>query len=99
MSLIERVGLAAAIVLPFWNIPLIVKIQRRRSSKDMSLSWTLGVWVCLLLMLPSGLASSDTVFKTFTIINIMLFSGVVVQVLRFHFPRNGTRLDRITRLG
>ena len=87
MSLIERIGLMAAIVLPFCNIPLILKIQRRRSSKDMSLSWTLGVWLCLLLMLPSGLASSDVVFKAFTIVNVLLFTGVVVQVLRFHFPQ------------
>ncbi len=76
-------GMVAAIVLPFWNIPLILTIQRRKSSKDISLSWALGVFTCLVLMLPSGLESSDPVFKVFCIVNVVLFSAVVVQVFRF----------------
>lgn len=82
--MIETVGLIAAIMLPFWNIPLIVRIGRRRSSKDMSLWWTFGVWACFLLMLPSGLMSSDVVFKTFTVVNIILVTAVVMQVMRYH---------------
>lgn len=81
--MIEVMGLIAAIVLPFWNIPLIVRIGRRRSSTDVSLWWALGVFACLLLMLPSGLTSTDTVFKVFSLVNIILFSAVVVQILRY----------------
>lgn len=81
--MIETMGLIAAIILPFWNIPLIIRIGRRRSSKDMSLWWTVGVFVCLLLMLPSGLTSADRVFRVFSIVNIVLFGAVVVQVIRY----------------
>lgn len=81
--MMEVIGLMAAIALPLWNIPLILRIQQRKSSKDISLWWVLGVWVCLLLMLPSGVRSSDMVFRAFTVVNIVLFTGVVVQTLRY----------------
>ncbi len=81
--MIRVLGLIAAAVLPLWNIPLIVKIGRRRSAKDISLSWTFGVFVCFLLMLPSALISSDPVFKVFSIMNIIFFAGVVLQVIRY----------------
>ena len=82
----ETVGMLAAILLPLWNIPLIVRIQRRKSSQDVSPWWAMGVWGCLLLMLPAGLGSPDAVFRTFTIANLALFSFVVVQVFRYRRP-------------
>ena len=82
----ETVGMVAAILLPLWNIPLIVRIQRRKSSQDVSPSWALGVWACLLLMLPAGLGSPDAVFRTFTVANLVLFSFVVLQVFRYRRP-------------
>lgn len=82
-ELAQAVGMVSAVVLPFWNIPLIWRVQKRRSADDLSPAWALGVWVCLVGMLPSGLASSDAVFKTFTVVNLGLFSVVVFQVLRF----------------
>jgi uncharacterized protein with PQ loop repeat len=81
--MIEIIGMIAAIILPFWNIPLILRIQKRKSSKDISLLWVFGVWVCLFLMFPSAVVSKDIVFKTFSIVNIILFSAVVVQALRY----------------
>ena len=81
--MIKTIGVIAAIILPLWNIPLIVRIGRRRSSNDMSLWWTLGVFTCFLLMLPSGLVSTDPVFKVFSIVNVMLFAAVVIQVIRY----------------
>lgn len=83
MPMIEKIGFVAAVVLPLWNIPLIVKVGRRKSSKDLSLAWALGVWVCLVAMLPSGLLSADPVFRVFAVMNITLFSAVVIQVLRY----------------
>jgi hypothetical protein len=83
MDKLAFLGLAAAIILPLTNIPLIIKLERRKSSRDLSLWWAGGVWVCLLLMLPSGLASSDTVFTVFTILNVILFTGVFIQVIRY----------------
>ena len=81
--MMQMLGMIAAVVLPLWNVPLIVRIHRRRSSEDVSLWWALGVWGCLLLMLPSGLASPDPVFRVFTLANLVLFSAVVIQVLRY----------------
>lgn len=85
--MVKLIGLIAAIILPFWNIPLIVRIQKRRSCEDISLYWVFGVWACLILMIPSGLMSSDIVFKVFTVINFILFSMVAIQVIRFR-PAN-----------
>lgn len=80
---LRLVGLIAGVVLPLWNIPLILKIRRRRSSQDISLSWTFGVFACLVLMLPSALLSSDFVFKTFALVNLVLFGAVVLEVVRY----------------
>lgn len=80
---IQNIGLVAAVVLPFWNIPLIIKIIRRQSSRDISLSWALGVWVCILLMAPSGIRSADVVWRTFNIVNIIFFTAVVAVTLRY----------------
>jgi len=84
--MIQVIGLIAAVVLPLWNIPLIVRIGRRRSSDDISLPWALGVFICLLFMLPAALMSSDVVFKAFAVVNIVLFGAVVVQVVRYRRP-------------
>ena len=81
--MVETLGLIAAAVLPLWNLPLIARIRQRRSSQDVSVWWALGVWVCLLLMLPAGLRTHDAVFKTFTVANVVCFSAVVVYVLRY----------------
>ncbi len=86
LGMIEIIGLVAAVVLPFWNIPLIIRIQKRCSSDDISLYWAFGVWTCLLLMMPSGLISDDIVFKAFTIANLLIFSVVVFQIVRFRLP-------------
>ncbi|HAJ57020.1 MAG TPA: hypothetical protein DCL35_04545 [Candidatus Omnitrophica bacterium] len=81
--MVKTISLIAAIILPLWNIPLIVRIQKRRSSEDISLFWAVGVWVCLVLMFPSAVTSQDIIFKTFSIINIVLFSAVTFQVVKF----------------
>ncbi len=83
MTTLEYISAAAAIVLPLFNIPLIVRIQKRRSSQDVSLTWALGIWICFIVMLPAGLVSPDKVYRVFCVANITLFTGVVVQVLRF----------------
>jgi len=82
--MIKLLGILAALTLPLWNIPLIVKISSRKSSKDFSLWWTFGVWFTLLAMLPSALVSDDLVFKVFNIANIAIFTAVVVQVVRHY---------------
>ena len=85
--MIETLGIIAAIVLPLWNIPLIVRIGQRKSSKDVSVWWAVGVETCLLVMLPAGLRATDVVLKAFTIANAIIFSAVVIQVLRYRRGR------------
>ena len=79
----EKIAFIAAIVLPFWNIPLIVRVIRRRSSRDISIFWALGVWVCFLLMAPEAFRSPDPVWRAFNIVNLILFSAVVAVVLLY----------------
>lgn len=83
MDIVQTIGLAAAVIMPLWNIPLILRIIKRKSSSDISLSWVLGVWVCALLMAPSGLTSKDIVWRCFNIVNLVLFTGVVAAVLKY----------------
>jgi hypothetical protein len=83
MNIVENISLVASVVMPLFNIPLIVKIVRRRSSADISMSWVMGVWVCALLMAPSGLTSQDMVFRCFNIVNLVTFTGVVIAVWRY----------------
>ena len=81
--MIQKIALAASIVLPLWNIPLILRIRKRKSSADISLDWTLGVWSCLALMLPSGFVSEDIVWKVFSLLNFSVFSFVLITVLAY----------------
>ena len=83
MNTVENIGLVAAILMPFFNIPLIVRILRRRSSADISISWAMGVWICALLMAPSGFSSKDMVWRCFNIVNLVLFTGVVIAVWKY----------------
>lgn len=83
MEILHKVALVAAVVLPMWNIPFIYRIIQRRSSQDVSLSWALGVWICLILMAPSGFTSDDVVWRVFNVVNLILFSLVVVTVFLF----------------
>ena len=81
--MLKHVSFIAAVVLPFWNLPLILRVIKRRSSEDISIFWAVGVWVCLLLMAPAGFTSPDIIWKVFSIINFVFFSLVLVVVLLF----------------
>ena len=75
--------MVGAILLPFWNIPLILRIQQRKSSKDISSGWALGVFAGLVAMLPAGLRSADPIFRVFSVVNLAFFTAVTLQVLRY----------------
>ena len=81
---IKVVGVVASVILPLFNIPLILKIRKTGSSKDYSLTWTFGIMGCTLLMLPSVLSTHDIVFKAFGIINLVTFSTVMFYILKYH---------------
>lgn len=76
-------GMFAGIVMPLFNIPLVYKIWKRRSSSDISLAWALGVWGSILVMTPSAVLSPDPVFRIFGIANMLLFSLVLIFVLKY----------------
>jgi len=75
---LDKLAIFVAVALPLFNLPLIMRIVKRKSSADISLLWAVGVWICLLIMFHSALHSKDMIWKTFTIINLILFSAVVV---------------------
>ncbi|HBG61991.1 MAG: hypothetical protein A2Y03_01125 [Omnitrophica WOR_2 bacterium GWF2_38_59] len=89
MSYIDKMGMFAAIVMPLFNIPLIIRIIKRKSSEDISLLWAIGVWVCIILMAPSGIKSDDMVFRTFNISNVCLFTLVVIIAIKYRRSKNG----------
>ena len=80
---IQKVGLVAGVVLPFFNIPLVAKLIKRKSSKDFSLSWAIGVWVCIILMTPQALRSQDVAFRAYGAVNVIFFTLVLFFVLKY----------------
>ena len=82
--MIDKIALVASIVMPLWNIPLIIRIIKRRSSNDISTAWAIGIWACLLAMFPSGLRSDFLVWKVFAIANLSMFSIVLLVTILFH---------------
>jgi uncharacterized protein with PQ loop repeat len=82
--MITKLALIAGIILPLWNIPLIVRIIKRKSSEDISRAWLFGVWICLICMFPAAVTSSEIAWKVFSIINVILFTCVVIVVVSFY---------------
>ncbi len=82
----QKIAFIAAIVLPLWNIPLILRVINRRSSEDISIYWVLGVWTCFILMAPDAFRSPDPVWRAFNIMNLILFTAVAVVVLMYRKP-------------
>jgi uncharacterized protein with PQ loop repeat len=82
--MIQILGMVSGIMMPFFNLPLMLRIIRRRSSQDISLVWVVGVWFCVMGLLPSSLQSPDPILFAFGVVNALLFSGVFFSVLYFH---------------
>ncbi len=82
-SWIQKIGTLSAVALPLFNIPLIIRLWQRKSSKDFSVSWAVGVWVCIVLMTPQALRSSDEAFRAFGVVNILFFSVVAFLVVKY----------------
>ncbi len=76
MTIPQILGFLGSLALPLFNIPLMIKLYRRKSSADLSLVWVIGVEVCIILMLPAGLESQDLIFRVFAVMNILFFTGV-----------------------
>ena|ERR1700687_1991475 len=83
-AVIQKLGMVSAVVMPFFDIPLIARIVRRKSSEDISLVWTFGIWICILGMVPASWVSPDPILFAFAIVNVILFTAVVASVVWFH---------------
>lgn len=91
-SWIQSLGLVSSIALPLFNFPLMWRMIQRKSSEDLSLAWVIGVYVCLIGMLPSSLASTDFVFTAFGIANLVLFTGVLYLVVYYRIKNRNKNL-------
>lgn len=87
----EIVGFTASIILPFFNIPLMIRIIKRRSSDDISITWAAGIFGSLLLMEPAALISPDIIFKVFATLNVIIYFGVFFLVIYFRIKNRKTR--------
>ena len=81
---IHALGMLSAVGMPLFDIPLIWRVMKRKSSEDISLVWTFGIWICILGMLPSSWVSPDPILKAFAVVNTVLFTAVVVAVVKYH---------------
>ena len=79
----ETVGFWAAVVLPLWDIPLMVRIVRRKSSQDISLGWVFGLWGSSVLMAPSSFISGDKMAMGFNAVNVIMLTAVLIVVFKY----------------
>ncbi len=84
---IDLLGMTASIILPFFNVPLIIRMIQRKSSSDISLVWTWGVFVCLWGIQPAAWRSADLIFKIFNTTNVVLYSGVTFVVVYYRWRK------------
>ncbi len=87
-NFIREVCLIASIVLPFFNIPLMIRMIQRKSSEDVSLIWALGIFICLLLIEPAAWVSKDEIFKIYSTMNLVLFSCVTLLTIWLRVKNN-----------
>ena len=73
----------AAVILPLWDIPLMVRVIRRKSSQDISLGWAFGLWMSSVLMAPSAFVSGDRVAIGFNTVNVTMLTAVLIVVFKY----------------
>ena len=79
----ETIGLWAGIILPLWDIPLIVRIIKRKSSADISLGWIWGLWGASVLMAPNAFIVGNQLAIAFNIVNVIMLSIVLLVVIKY----------------
>lgn len=84
---IQIFGVIGGVAMPLFNIPLILRLWKRKSSADLSVTWALGVWACIVLMTPQALRSDDMAFRAFGAVNIIFFTVVTILILKYRRPR------------
>jgi len=87
--MMEYIGAFAGFIMPFFNIPLIMRLWQRKRSDDVSLTWAGGVWACIVLMTPAALKSSDLAFRLFGYTNALFFTVVVFFIFYYRWKPGG----------
>lgn len=80
----DTIGLWAGVMLPLWDIPLIVRILRRKSANDISLMWMWGIWLSSVLMAPSAFVAHNKTAIGFNIVNVTMLTILLIVVLKYH---------------
>ena len=79
----KTIGFWAAVILPLWDIPLIVRIIKRKSSEDISIVWAVGLWATSVLMAPSAFISGDRIAVGFNTVNVATLTVVMIVVCKY----------------
>jgi uncharacterized protein with PQ loop repeat len=79
----QTIGLWAGIMLPLWDIPLIVRVLKRKSASDISVVWAWGIWGSSILMAPSAFVSGDKAAIGFNLTNCITLTIVLIVVLKY----------------
>ena len=79
----KTIGFWAAVILPLWDIPLIVRVIQRKSSQDISIVWAVGIWISSVLMAPSAFISGDKLAIGFNTMNVIMLTGVLIVVIKY----------------
>ena len=79
----KTIGFWAAVILPLWDIPLIVRVIQRKSSQDISLTWAVGIWITSILMAPSAFISQDKLAIGFNTMNVIMLTAVVAVTFKY----------------
>ena len=79
----KMIGLWASIILPLWDIPLIVRIVQRKSSQDISLAWAWGIWITAVMMTPSAYIKGDMLAIGFNTMNLIMLTVVLIVVVKY----------------
>jgi uncharacterized protein with PQ loop repeat len=79
----DTVGFWAGVMLPLWDIPLIVRVIRRKSSADISLLWTWGLWLSSVFMAPSSFLVHNPMAMAFNIVNVTTLTVVLIAVVKY----------------
>ena len=79
----KTIGFWAAVALPLWDIPLILRIVQRKSSQDISMVWAVGLWASSVLMAPSAFVSGDKLAIGFNTMNVIMLTIVLIVVIKY----------------
>lgn len=83
MGFWENAGAIAGGILPLFDLFLIVHVIKRKSSKDISLMWAIGLWATSVGMAPAGILSPSIASKAFNIVNVLMLTIVVIVVYKY----------------